>query len=256
MKHAPFGARWTVLVDRGAAWHPGAGSRSTQGGTVQAPRFEVDPYWPKPLPNHWLLGSATGIAIDSRDHVYVIHLTESFTPRTETGAGPQNNNITPAGECCSLGAECSRIRSGRQPGQAAGVGPDRDYELARSERRPGDRSGREFLDWRNGWYGHAHPEVHERRQLLSPNTERRSWRRPAAAAAADTHMPASRRDADKLPAAVAVARWSRWRGRPRGSAGQHQHRVFGGATAFAFDAGAGEVYVADGRATGASRWWT
>ena len=74
---------------------------ATQGGTVQAPRFEVDPYWPKPLPNHWLLGSATGIAIDSRDHVYVIHLTDSFTARTETGAGPQNNNITPAGECCS-----------------------------------------------------------------------------------------------------------------------------------------------------------
>src|SRR2546426_254763 len=26
------------------------------GPTVQAPRFEVDPLWPKPLPNHWLQG--------------------------------------------------------------------------------------------------------------------------------------------------------------------------------------------------------
>lgn len=68
-----------------------------QGATVQAPRFEVDPYWPKPMPNRWLLGSATGIAIDSRDHVYVVHLTDSFTARTETGAG----TITPEGECCS-----------------------------------------------------------------------------------------------------------------------------------------------------------
>jgi hypothetical protein len=43
-----------------------SGVEAAQGGaTVQAPRFEVDPYWPKPLPNHWLLGSATGIAIDS-----------------------------------------------------------------------------------------------------------------------------------------------------------------------------------------------
>ena len=25
---------------------------------VMAPMFEVDPFWPKPLPNHWLLGSA------------------------------------------------------------------------------------------------------------------------------------------------------------------------------------------------------
>ena len=28
--------------------------------TVQAPRFEVDPMWPKPLPNHWVLGSTIG----------------------------------------------------------------------------------------------------------------------------------------------------------------------------------------------------
>ena len=70
---------------------------ATQGGTVQAPRFEVDPMWPKPLPNNWLLGSATGLAVDSRDHVYVIHLTDSFTFRTETGA----DSITPAGGCCS-----------------------------------------------------------------------------------------------------------------------------------------------------------
>ena len=27
---------------------------------VQAPRFEVDPMWPRPLPNHWLLGNAIG----------------------------------------------------------------------------------------------------------------------------------------------------------------------------------------------------
>jgi hypothetical protein len=61
-----------------------------QGGTVQAPRFEVDPAWTKPLPNNWLLGSVTGVAVDSRDHVYVIHITESFTARTETGAGGAN----------------------------------------------------------------------------------------------------------------------------------------------------------------------
>ena len=30
-----------------------------------APMFEVDPFWPKPLPNHWLLGSAIGVAVRS-----------------------------------------------------------------------------------------------------------------------------------------------------------------------------------------------
>ena len=38
-----------------------------------APMFEVDPLWPKPLPNHWLLGSTIGVSVDSRDHVWIIH---------------------------------------------------------------------------------------------------------------------------------------------------------------------------------------
>ena len=38
-----------------------------------APLFEVDPLWPKPFPNHWLLGSRIGVAVDSRDHVWIIH---------------------------------------------------------------------------------------------------------------------------------------------------------------------------------------
>ncbi len=42
-----------------------------QGG--QAPMFEVDPFWPKPLPNHWVLGSAIGVGVDARDHVWIVH---------------------------------------------------------------------------------------------------------------------------------------------------------------------------------------
>ena len=38
-----------------------------------APQFEVDPYWPQPLANKWLLGRTIGIAIDERDHLFVVH---------------------------------------------------------------------------------------------------------------------------------------------------------------------------------------
>ena len=62
----------------------------------QAPIFEVDPMWPKPMPNHWLLGSAVGLAVDAKDHVFVVNLTDSFTERTETGA----DQTPPIGECC------------------------------------------------------------------------------------------------------------------------------------------------------------
>lgn len=66
--------------------------------TVQAPRFEVDPVWPKPLPNHWILGSVIGVGVDSRDHIFVIHRGDStLNQRTESGASAN----PPLGECCS-----------------------------------------------------------------------------------------------------------------------------------------------------------
>ena len=65
--------------------------------TVEAPRFEVDPLWPKPLPNHWVLGSVIGVGIDSRDHVFIVHRGDStLNQRTEAGA----NANPPIGECC------------------------------------------------------------------------------------------------------------------------------------------------------------
>ncbi len=40
---------------------------------VQAPMFEVDPLWPKPLPNHWILGNTIGVSADAQDHIWIIH---------------------------------------------------------------------------------------------------------------------------------------------------------------------------------------
>jgi hypothetical protein len=67
-----------------------------QARTVQAPMFEVDPLWPKPLPNHWLLGWTIGLWVDEKDNVWVIH----------RGAGGLHNNERgaelnpPIAECC------------------------------------------------------------------------------------------------------------------------------------------------------------
>ena len=44
-----------------------------KSGPVQAPAFEVDPYWPKPLPNHWVTGSTIGVSVDGQDNVWTIH---------------------------------------------------------------------------------------------------------------------------------------------------------------------------------------
>ena len=85
-----------------------------------APMFEVDPLWPKPLPNHWLLGSTIGVAVDSREHVWIIHRTETLA-----------NNEIPAAldppsteECCfaappvvEFDAEGNLVGSWGGPGQ-------------------------------------------------------------------------------------------------------------------------------------------
>ena len=64
----------------------------------EVPLFEVDPFWPKPLPDHGLLGATIGVAVDSRDHVYIVHRNtpDQFAARTEVGAA-QN---PPLSECC------------------------------------------------------------------------------------------------------------------------------------------------------------
>jgi len=69
---------------------------AAQAKSKEAPMFEVDPFWPKPLPNHWILGATIGIGVDSRDHIYIIHRRDTFNERTEIGAA--TDPVT--ADCC------------------------------------------------------------------------------------------------------------------------------------------------------------
>ena len=51
---------------------------TVEAAGVQAPRFEVDPMWPKPLPNHWVQGNTIGVSVDSKDHIWIIHRAGSL----------------------------------------------------------------------------------------------------------------------------------------------------------------------------------
>ncbi len=64
-------------------------------GATDAPVFRVDPFWPGPLPNKWILGQVAGVAVDSRDHVWIVHRPGSLTPE-EAGAV----QTPPISECC------------------------------------------------------------------------------------------------------------------------------------------------------------
>src|SRR5438094_863991 len=76
----------------------GIGQAALQGAThqtVEAPRFEVDPMWPKPLPNHWIMGNVIGVSVDAQDHIWIIHRAGSLEPK-EVYASTN----PPGSDCC------------------------------------------------------------------------------------------------------------------------------------------------------------
>ena len=44
---------------------------------IQVPTYELDPSFPQPLPNNWTLGETWGVTVDSRDHIWVSHNSDS-----------------------------------------------------------------------------------------------------------------------------------------------------------------------------------
>src|SRR5258707_14512113 len=41
-------------------------------GQVNPPKYEIDPYWPKPLPNGWVNGWIGGVFVGAGDHVFIV----------------------------------------------------------------------------------------------------------------------------------------------------------------------------------------
>ena len=60
------------------------------------PKFEADPYWPKPLPNNWILGEVSGVAVDARDHVWIIHRPRTTNDHDRYQADGKGDCCTPA----------------------------------------------------------------------------------------------------------------------------------------------------------------
>jgi NHL repeat len=44
------------------------------------PAYRVDPAWPKPLPNRWIVGAVVGVAVDARDHIWIVHRPSTLQP--------------------------------------------------------------------------------------------------------------------------------------------------------------------------------
>src|SRR5262245_49711129 len=63
--------RHVAVLVVAAAWLGHAGTEPRAAGQ-QMPVFEVDPSWPK-IPNNWTIGHVSSVAVDKRDHVFLLH---------------------------------------------------------------------------------------------------------------------------------------------------------------------------------------
>ena len=96
---------------------------TVQAAAVAAPRFEVDPLWPKPLPNHWLLGQTIGVAVDAQDHVWIIHRGGSLEP------GELHATTSPrTAQCCAPAPPVLEFdQAGNLVASWGGPGPGYDW---------------------------------------------------------------------------------------------------------------------------------
>jgi len=74
-----------------------AGAAGAQESRPRAPEFKVDPAWPV-IPNHWVLGEVTSISVDSKDHVWVLHVPQSIPEAQRANAAPPVLEFDTAGK--------------------------------------------------------------------------------------------------------------------------------------------------------------
>src|SRR5688500_148420 len=117
-----------------------AGVAPAQQPAAMAPAYEVDPAWPRPLPNQWLLGAVAGVAIDAQDHVWVVHRPSTLQPnetRSIWRAAPPVLEFDAQGALLSSwGGPDPGAQSPRAGGATAGAGyewPDLEHGIAVDE---------------------------------------------------------------------------------------------------------------------------
>src|SRR6516165_10452762 len=83
-----------VIVGLGIGQAALQNKAEAQRTNVQAPMFEVDPFWPKPFSG--LLGMTIGVWVDEQDYVWIIHRSSATLHNNEKGAELN----PPIAECC------------------------------------------------------------------------------------------------------------------------------------------------------------
>jgi hypothetical protein len=118
------------------------------------PKFKVDPYWPKELPNNWIIGQVGGMYADGNDHIWVFQRPRSNTP-DEISADPSSPRHAmccfPAPPVLEFDTEGNLLKSWGGPGQGYdwptvehGIFVDRSGNVWLTGSGVGDRQVLEF----------------------------------------------------------------------------------------------------------------
>src|ERR1700694_1551225 len=97
--------RYVYLGTIGLGWAVGIGLLSiepvaapSKAAQLTAPLFQVDPFWPKPLPDNWVTGEIGGTCVDSQDHVFIVtrgFQTGGLGPPAGVGGKPDKSKAAP-----------------------------------------------------------------------------------------------------------------------------------------------------------------
>jgi hypothetical protein len=98
-----------------------------QVAMVEAPIFEVDPLWPKPIPGEGLLGMTIGASVDDQDNVWIVHRGSSTLNNNEKGAELN----PPIAACCRSAAPVLAFNQAGDMVRSWG-GPGQGYEWPES----------------------------------------------------------------------------------------------------------------------------
>jgi DNA-binding beta-propeller fold protein YncE len=113
------------------------------------PSFRVDPLWPKPLPNKWLIGQVSGVAVDSKNHVWIVHRPKSLGADEYAPAQQPANGVPyiPAPPVIEFDVEGNVIQAWGGPGETFDW-PDNPHGI--------------FIDHEdNVWIGGNGPDDHQ-----------------------------------------------------------------------------------------------
>jgi len=79
------------------------------------PQFRVDPFWPQPLPNNWMLGQVAGLAVSDSDNIWIVHRPSTLDARQR---GEEGMCCVPAPPVIEFAPDGSVQRSWGGPGES------------------------------------------------------------------------------------------------------------------------------------------